>query len=112
MKKLNPYPVIFFVFFVAALLYSPKLKAQVITRESLALVEFFNNTDGYNRTNRSNWLSGPVGNWFGIVVSSNRVVEIDLIISDTTRLWCDSRWAVRTFFTYFYSKLLTHPYIR
>lgn len=36
-------------------------------QDSLALVDFYNSTNGPNWTHNDNWLIGPVRNWYGIV---------------------------------------------
>jgi Leucine-rich repeat (LRR) protein len=54
------------------------LPAQVAAQDSLALVAFYNNTDGPNWTDRTNWLAGPVGTWFGVIVSDQRVSSLKL----------------------------------
>ncbi len=46
--------------------------------DSLALVALYESSDGANWTDRSNWLTGKVSTWFGITVSANRVVSINL----------------------------------
>ena len=46
--------------------------------DSLALVELYNSTDGANWTNNTNWLTGPVVDWFGITLAGNRVTNISL----------------------------------
>ncbi len=48
--------------------------------DSLALVALYNNTDGPNWSNNSNWLSGYVETWHGVIVSEGRV--IDVILND------------------------------
>ena len=49
-----------------------------IKTDSLALVHLYNETDGANWVDKSNWLSGKVSTWKGIKVVDNRVTEIDL----------------------------------
>ena len=51
---------------------------QVLEQDSLALVDFYNETNGPDWHYSSNWLTGPVCDWFGIVVSENRVKEVVL----------------------------------
>jgi len=47
--------------------------------EALALVHFYNATDGDNWTDNTNWLTDTtVGNWYGITVADGHVTEIDL----------------------------------
>jgi len=48
------------------------------SQDSLALVALYNNTDGDNWTNNSNWLSEPIENWYGITVRNGYVRDIDL----------------------------------
>ena len=51
--------------------------------DSLALVEFYNLTDGPYWNNNENWLSGPIMSWYGITLGDigygQRVTEINLI---------------------------------
>ena len=49
-------------------------------QDSLALVDFYNSTNGVSWTNNSNWLSkSPLGTWHGITLDSNgRVSNIQL----------------------------------
>ena len=53
-------------------------KSQVLEQDSLALVAIYNSTNGDNWTYNNYWLSYPVELWFGVEVSNNRVVKIDL----------------------------------
>lgn len=56
-----------------------KIISSVSQQDSLALVVFYNNTNGSNWTNNSNWLTTqPVSTWYGITVENGRVTEIDL----------------------------------
>jgi uncharacterized repeat protein (TIGR03803 family) len=50
----------------------------VITSDSLALVVFYNSTNGAGWTNKTNWLTAPVNTWFGVTVELNRVTEVNL----------------------------------
>src|SRR6266540_3751948 len=55
--------------------------AQVNVQDSLALVDFYNSTDGPHWKNNSNWLtSSPVSSWYGIYVKNKRV--FDIILND------------------------------
>jgi Leucine-rich repeat (LRR) protein len=54
------------------------LPPTVITADSLALVAFYNSTNGNTWTENTNWLNGPVDTWLGITVASERVTEINL----------------------------------
>jgi Leucine-rich repeat (LRR) protein len=57
---------------------SPKLNAQVLEQDSLALVALYNSTDGANWTTNTNWLSGNVSTWYGIIIAGDRVTQINL----------------------------------
>jgi len=46
--------------------------------DSLALVAFFNTTNGPNWTNNTNWLTGPVDTWYGVTVENGRVFRLAL----------------------------------
>jgi hypothetical protein len=52
------------------------IKAQVLASDSLALVDIYNDGDGPNWTNATNWLTGPVSTWAGVVVTGDRVTEL------------------------------------
>ena len=48
-------------------------------QDSLALVDLYNNTDGPNWTDNTNWLSAElIDNWVGVTVLDNRVVFFNL----------------------------------
>ncbi len=47
-------------------------------KDSLALVSFYNSTNGNNWTDKTNWLVGPVSTWHGIEVSVDRVIGIQM----------------------------------
>lgn len=53
-------------------------KAQVNVNDSLVLVNLYNSTDGPSWNNHSNWLTGPVKNWYGIYLTddNSRVIQI------------------------------------
>ena len=47
--------------------------------DSLALVDFYNSTNGNNWDNSTNWLSTkPINTWYGVTTSGNRIVSISL----------------------------------
>lgn len=51
--------------------------------DSLALVAFYNATEGYFQwDNNTNWLSGPLNTWYGITVVGGRVTQIQLSAND------------------------------
>lgn len=55
-----------------------QVNVSTISRDSTALVALYNDLDGSNWPNQSNWLSGNLNSWEGIVVSDHTVVGIDL----------------------------------
>ena len=65
---------------------SSKLEAQVNTQDSLALVDFYNSTNGANWKDNTNWLTAkPLNTWKGVVLdSAGRVSEINLYINNLT----------------------------
>jgi hypothetical protein len=69
------------LYFLAFILFSSGASAQTTnTQDSLALVDFYNSTNGPGWTNHTNWLSSaPVSNWYGVTTTSGRVTEISLI---------------------------------
>lgn len=52
--------------------------------DSLALVEFYNKTNGASWTSSTNWLSGPVNSWQGVTVENERVISITLPFNNLT----------------------------
>jgi len=59
----------------------PKGYRGVNVQDSLALVAFYNATNGPNWTHKENWLTGPVATWYGITVEDDRVVR--MVLSDS-----------------------------
>ena len=55
-----------------------RVNAQVNVKDSLALVDLYNSTDGPNWFRHNNWLTGPVSTWYGIGLTNKRVTEIYL----------------------------------
>lgn len=54
------------------------LQGQVLESDSLALVDFYNSTDGPNwKATGHNWLTGTVDTWAGIGLTGNRVTSIN-----------------------------------
>ncbi len=45
---------------------SLSVKSQVLERDSLALVSFYDDTFGSTWINNSGWLQAPVGQWYGV----------------------------------------------
>ncbi len=68
------------LFFITTFLFllPQKAEAQVPVQDSLALVAFYNSTNGANWTNNTNWLNGQVSTWAGINVNLGRVYTINL----------------------------------
>ncbi len=65
--------------FLLGLCFLPcQMQAQVVEKDSLALVALYDSTDASNWINSQNWLSGPVSSWRGITVASGRVSAISL----------------------------------
>ena len=50
--------------------------------DSLALVAFYNATDGTNWHHNDYWLSGPVEIWYGVRTESGRVTELQLLANN------------------------------
>ncbi len=72
---------LFLFFFFAAIVFPPFSHSQVLEKDSLALVAFYDSLGGPNWKNT--WdLSDSVSNWYGITLSGNRVSEIDLRRND------------------------------
>lgn len=46
--------------------------------DSLALVAFYNGTNGAGWTNKSNWLTGPIATWFGVTQTGASITSINL----------------------------------
>jgi len=53
--------------------------------DSLALVDLYNSTAGYNWTYNTNWLQGPVSSWYGVYLdSTGRVKSLGLYDNNLT----------------------------
>ncbi len=62
-----------------------KVKAQVNTQDSLALVDLYNSTGGANWTKHTNWLTtAPVSSWFGVNVIGGGVNVVNLPSNNLT----------------------------
>jgi len=55
-----------FILLIAFMLGGSGLYAQVLTRDSVALVGFYNDTFGDTWINNSGWLESSVGQWYGV----------------------------------------------
>jgi Leucine-rich repeat (LRR) protein len=71
--------VIVFLILVAIIIKPFKVLAQVVSQDSLALVDLYNSTNGANWTNKTNWLTtSPVSAWHGVQVGNGRVTGLTL----------------------------------
>jgi Leucine-rich repeat (LRR) protein len=69
----------FFLIFTFCLCVTIKAKAQVNVKDSLALVDLYNSTNGPSWYNHSGWLTtDPVSTWRGITVTGTRVTGLYL----------------------------------
>ncbi len=69
-------------FILLILIIAPlKPKAQINLSDSLALVDFYDSTNGDNwHSNYNNWkTSAPLSQWYGVGVRNNRVVGISMV---------------------------------
>jgi hypothetical protein len=82
MKKI--YPSFITVIIIVISFISKNVFSQVNSQDSLALVDFYNSTNGSGWTTKTNWLTGSVSTWYGISVSSNRVTTISLQSNNLT----------------------------
>ncbi len=64
----------------AALLFQYKTSAQATNvKDSMALVNLYDSTDGADWTTNTNWLTkSPVSTWYGVTVASGRVTHLNL----------------------------------
>ena len=51
---------------------------EILASDSLALVALYDNTDGANWTNKTNWKTGFVSTWYGITATNDRVSGLNL----------------------------------
>lgn len=71
--------ILFCILFTIATNFFTAAKAQVNTTDSLALVDFYNSTNGPNWYDHTNWLTTePVSTWYGVTVTNNRVFNLYL----------------------------------
>ena len=69
-------------YLIFLLVYAPPLKgvAQINLRDSLALVDLYDSTNGANWKNRGNWKTLlPVNTWSGVTVTNNRVTGLWMV---------------------------------
>jgi hypothetical protein len=67
-----------FLFTVSAGIINSAKAQGVLTKDSMALVDLYNSTNGSSWKNHTNWLIGPVNTWYGVTVLGNRVINIFL----------------------------------
>jgi DNA-binding beta-propeller fold protein YncE/Leucine-rich repeat (LRR) protein len=56
------------------------LRLSSLVRDSIALKTLYDSTSGSGWTNKANWITTPLGtgNWFGVTVANNRVIQVNL----------------------------------
>lgn len=70
MKKFHaPYAALLLLFSISF----AKVQAQVLQRDSVALVDFYNTANGPDWFNKTNWLTGNVSTWYGVKTNAGRV---------------------------------------
>ena len=58
---------------------------RILDFDSLALVSFYNSTNGDGWSNNDNWLSAaPIDSWHGVIIENNRVVSLELSDNNLT----------------------------
>ena len=76
--KLDTCSLILFSILVLFSCLHTNIYAQVLEQDSLALVALYNSTNGGSWNHNTNWLAGPVEEWYGVIVSEGRVIEISM----------------------------------
>jgi len=71
-------------FFAVIILISAQLSGQTMEQDSLILVDLYQQTNGAEWTDNTNWLNEPVATWFGITVVADRVRRVDLSNNNLT----------------------------
>ncbi|MGE5433106.1 MAG: T9SS type A sorting domain-containing protein [Syntrophomonadaceae bacterium] len=80
---MKPFKLLLFISFCSLFFSSGRAFSQVLSQDSLALVDFFNSTKGQSWSNHTNWLSNkPVGQWYGITVKNSRVEAISFELAN------------------------------
>jgi len=64
------------IILITSLFIAINAYTQILVQDSLALVNFYNATNGPNWQCNSHWLTDPVSEWFGIYTQNNRVEMI------------------------------------
>ena len=57
---------------------------KIDVRDSLALVDFYNNTQGAGWYNHDHWMEGAVNTWFGVLITDGRVSGLQLRFNNLT----------------------------
>jgi len=69
----------FLIIATVCVLFSGPSSSQVNSKDSLALVDLYNSTNGANWNNHTNWLTlNPVSTWYGVTVGNGRVTRLTL----------------------------------
>ena len=74
--------VIFFSYDAADKNISPQTGS--LLSDSLALVDFYDSTNGISWTNSTEWLTGPLVSWYGVTVEDGRVTDLVLNSNNLT----------------------------
>src|SRR3954468_18363639 len=70
---------LYFLLSICANIYTTAKAQAVDVNDSLALVDLYDSTNGPGWYRHANWLTTqPVSTWYGITVTENRVIKIDL----------------------------------
>jgi hypothetical protein len=64
--------------FLVGISYLPGKAFFCSSADSIALVEFYNRTNGPSWSSSTNWLAGPVSTWQGVTVENDRVTRLVL----------------------------------
>src|SRR5215203_5532472 len=65
---------------LALWLTPPQAVAQAVNvQDSLALVDFYDSTNGPDWTNNTGWKNGPVSTWYGVTIADDRVTSLELL---------------------------------
>lgn len=75
-------PLIIILFFCAKLL--PAYTQAINTQDSLALLDFYSSTNGPAWKTNTNWGSGPVTTWYGVLTTGDRVTTVVLTNNNLT----------------------------
>jgi hypothetical protein len=80
---MKPYAILFYLLLAIGANSFTSIEAQTDINDSLALVDFYNSTNGPHWSFSTNWLTtAPVSTWYGITVTGSNVTEINLFFND------------------------------